>query len=369
MEHYGIISPDDKAKLEAILASDEEARVLQAEIKAAVSQSTAKAFMEGIEADKKHALAFAKEEYHTRRMHGKYSRNRWLAAAALMAGILVSLYFLFIPNKNGNVLTLSDKDNSILLQLANGETIVLEDSGQQTVTAGQMQLNNANRVLRFKNEKGATVAGWNTLTVPNRLDYRVELSDGSVVWLNSTSKMRFPFVFNERKREVYIEGEAYFEIAADPQHPFIVHANGSDIQVLGTSFNINAYFPDKLSTSLVEGKVAVVTGNERIELRPGKEAVIRSNSKTQIQNFDPQITLGWKQGVHYFQDASMREIADMIPRWFNEKIIIDDTKAGEATFRIKVYRHQPFKQFINQINSTGIVSLYYKDGRLHCKSI
>lgn len=369
MEHYGIISPEDNARLTTILASSEEARNLQAEIKAAIPQVTAQAFMKEIDIDKVQMLNLVKKEHLTRMRYKKQSRQHWLAAAAvLLIGALTGMYFLYPLNHGDQHLTTLDKNSGIKLLLADGQTIMLQDSGQQTITAGQVQLSNTNRVLTFNHEMEAA-SGWNMLTVPTRLDYKVELSDGSVVWLNSTSSMRFPFAFTGGKREVFIEGEAYFEIAADPQRPFVVHVNGSDIQVLGTSFNVNAYFPGKLSTSLINGKVAVVTGNERTVLEPGKEAITTPGGQTKVRDFDAQITLGWKQGVHYFQDASILEIADMIPRWFNEKIIIDDPKAAEATFRIKIYRHQPLKKFIDQINSTGTVSLYYKDGQLHCKSI
>ncbi|QEH39448.1 FecR domain-containing protein [Chitinophaga sp. XS-30] len=365
MAHYGIISPEDKARLEAILASNEEARALRAEIEAAVPQQQALEFMERVDTEKAHAQIF---DLHARKVYKRSNRRRWLAAAAVIAGILATGYFLYTPKvTEGDHLYAADH-SAITLQLANGQTIVLKDSGQQIVTAGQVQLTNTNRALTFRPETGMT-KGWNTLTVPPRLDYRVELSDGSVVWLNSTSKMRFPFAFEQEKREVYIEGEAYFEVMADSQRPFIVHANNTNIQVLGTSFNVNAYFPNRVTTSLVTGKVALETGQERIALSPGKEAIIQNGAESKVQNFDTQITLGWKQGVHYFENAPMREIAEMIPRWFNERIVIDDSKAGEATFRIKIYRHQPLKEFINQINSTRTVVLYYKDGILHCRSV
>lgn len=356
-KHYGLISDEEDAQLEQILATDNEAREMQLDVQARRPKDKALDLVNRVDlADAELQINVKHQAVRNRR---RIVRMRWISAAAII-GIITTIGIFNFPRKQQ--LAVVDP-NALTLQLANGQTIQLKDSGQQSITSGNTLLNNNNRVLRF-NTEGADVNSWNTLTVPAKLDYKVELSDGTTVWLNSTTQMRFPFAFGE-SREVYIEGEAYFKVAADANKPFIVHIGKTAVNVLGTEFNLNSYTKGIVVTSLVQGKIAVTVDNKRIELKPGKEVVTSGDNMT-VADFDNKITLGWRQGVHYFQDANMLEIADMIKRYFDITMVMDEPAAGQQHFRGKMLRYQPLEMFVDQLNTLGDVKIYWKDGKLHC---
>lgn len=360
-EHYGLITVEEQEELNMMLASHEDARAMREKVRATPKEE-ALAFMES--ANPEVAAASNIARYEALQAHKRNSRTRWIAAAAIAGAAVIT--FLIWPRQQQTSQQLAHTHSGLTLQLADGSTVVLKDSGQQTITSGNTQLSNNNRVLRFDGQQ-TDANGWNTLTVPAKLDYRVELSDGSIVWLNSTTKMRFPFAFGHT-REVYIEGEAYFSIAQDATKPFIVHSGKASVQVLGTEFNVNSYNSNSVTTSLIQGKVAVTVDKKRTILQPGKE-LIASASGTKVQTFDQQITLGWRQGIHYFEDASMTEIATMIGRYFDVKMVMDSPAAAEQHFRGKMNRYQPLQNFVDQLNMLGNVQLYWKEGVLHCKTV
>jgi ferric-dicitrate binding protein FerR (iron transport regulator) len=363
-EHYGLITGAEQEELDQILANSEEARNMQLDVQSR-SKDEARELMDRADPSAAHDLTIAR--YEALQAHKRTVRMRWLAAAVVTGIIATASFFIWQQQPAGNRLVQNNisSPGGLTLQLADGRTIELQDSGRQTITSGNTQLSNNNRVLRF-NPGNAQTNGWNTLTVPAKLDYRVELPDGTIVWLNSTTRMRFPFAF-AGSREIYVEGEAYFKIAPDAARPFIVHSGNSRIQVLGTEFNLNNYTSGTMITSLVQGKVAVIVKDERIELEPGQE-LVANTAGVKLQRFDASVTLGWRQGVHYFQNASMPEIADMVHRYFDVKMVMDSPAAAAQHFRGRLHRHQPLQDFIDQLNTLGNVTLYWKDDVLHCKT-
>lgn len=365
-EHFGIISEDEQLELDAILASSAEARLIREEIQQ-VPADDARQYLENVNLQA--GLDDVFERYNIQK--ARRTRKRWLAAASLVAAIAVGTY-LWLPAKNGpnqsaQQLAQHATEGSATLQLANGQVITMRDSGQQNINLQSTSVQNNNRVLKFDAQDTEGASGWNTLTVPPTLDYQVVLSDGTQVWLNSTSKIRFPFKFPGNQREVFIEGEAFFTVKQDATRPFIVHAGQADIQVLGTSFNVNAYKATQVITSLVQGKVAVQSGSNKLLLNPGKEVVVATGEPLTMRDFDEETTLAWRQGEHYFRDASIREIGEMMSRWYDVDLVIDNPEAGNMRLRGKLYRHRPLQTFLDQLNSLGLVQFYWKNNVLHCK--
>src|SRR5690606_25037817 len=147
-----------------------------------------------------------------------------------------------------------------------------------------VKLNMANGKLDYQSSN--TSLEWNIISVPFKRDYKLILSDGTEVWLNSLSNLRFPFNFIGEKREVFLEGEAYFKVAKDTK-PFIVHVGETDIKVLGTSFNINSD-GTQVITSLVEGSVLNSAGNESVLLKPGYQSIFEPLTGFKEQAFDAE---------------------------------------------------------------------------------
>lgn len=373
--HFGELTPSEQQELDALLTASEDARQLQDEINSLPRQEMLTKFSE-LHIDEGWQKVLEKESFR-RRERTSYRRN-WIIGSAVAASIVLGGVFLLpvinkpsVDLKNTTAAINDGTTGQATLQLANGKVIVLADSGQQVIPIGNSQLHNTNRILKmaFLAENQERSTGWSTIAVPRRMDYQVELSDGTVVWLNSTSKLRFPLSFQGKNREVYIdEGEAYFQVAQQAETPFIVHAKGTDIQVLGTEFNVNAYQAKKIVTSLVSGKVAIQTSKGRKELMPNQEAIVTNDAVgIMVQDFDLTTTTSWRQGIHYFRNAPVNDIALMLSRWFNVELIIDNQQVAKVQFRGRLDRNKPLSDFIEEMNLTKDATFYWKDGVLHCR--
>lgn len=153
-------------------------------------------------------------------------------------------------------------------------------------------------------------APFNTIRVPLGGEFHLTLADGTRVWLNSQSELRFPTRFNGEKREVYMEGEVYLEVKRDEERPFIVYAGETEIRVLGTSFNVKAYAEEgEVVTTLLSGKVSVGVGERSTKLDPGKQAIWnRKEDRISVREVDASRYISWTKGVFEFEDLSLAEI-------------------------------------------------------------
>ncbi|SEM38862.1 FecR family protein [Chitinophaga rupis] len=302
-----------------------------------------------------------------------YIIKRWLWAA-VFTGILAGSYLLYTQLRGvkrnlfltGNP---TQATNSIQLQLAEGQTIDLSAT-QGTVQAGNTTLVNQQKSLHFTDAgTGDGVGGLNTLKVPVGQDYNIVLADGTKVQMNSATEMRFPFRFNGATRDIYINGEAYLEVARDAKHPLIVHSAGSAVQVLGTSFNINTYEADQLTVSLVNGSVKVKNRGKETIIRPGEQAVVQQTAgNIQVLAFDREEVLSWREGIRIFDNATVQEISSVLPRWYGVQIQIDNPSLADRRFSGVLDRKMPIQDFLNALKAT-IALDYYEDkkGVLHLK--
>lgn len=361
----GQTTPEEDQELDGILAADPEARALRDELQSIPPEELQEAFSTF---DVNAGLLDVYDREHDMRRRRRKTIVRTIvgaAAAALIAGAVWTLW-LQPPRNAPAPLAAATEEGSASLVLEDGTTIALADTGVQQHHSNAASFTNNNRVLELEGDK-APASGWTTLVVPARLDYQVKLSDGSTVWLNSRSRLRFRFESGSQ-REVFLEaGEAYFKVKGDAKNPFTVHTPQGDVQVLGTEFNVNAYTHHKMVASLVTGKVAIRSGVDRIELHPGNEALVNAGESIKVAEFDANRTLSWRKGIHYFENATVSEIAEMLDRWFNTPLVIDDPKVGRERLWGRLDRNKPIQEFIDVINLTGDVTFYWKNGELHVK--
>jgi len=175
---------------------------------------------------------------------------------------------------------------------------------------------------------------FNTLWVPYGKRTSIILTDGSKVWLNSGSKLVFPAVFTKERREVYLDGEAIFEVAHNKERPFVVKTGEQEIEVLGTVFNVSSY-PDEnvVSTVLKSGSVKIKYKQNNITLNPGKRAVYdRANNQSYVNKVDVEPYFSWRDGVFIFKSDSMESIMKKIARYYNVEIKIDNSELAKTTF-------------------------------------
>lgn len=227
-----------------------------------------------------------------------------------------------------------------LLTLANGTQVVL-DSAHEGVIATQAgaQVSLQQGSLAYQStgdEKDA--AAFNELHIPNGRQFQVTLPDGSHVWLNAASSLRYPVHFSGKERRVEISGEAYFEIAPKADAPFYVDVTGkTGIAVLGTAFNVHAYGNEALvKTTLVSGKIKVSSANRSILLQPGQQAQSGDTQPLQIVNTDIEQATAWKEGFFNFEGAHLQEVMQQLERWYDitvvyEKGVPDVEFSGEMT--------------------------------------
>lgn len=369
-QHYQELTPEEEVELNSILLTDPALIELQKEIQR-IPKEEAENFLRGLNFNEEHdkiiKLAARIQLATPKRNRGAVYRPMVVAAAAAAVLIGTILFLKFKEIESPKARQVAQMHNGATLTLAGGELIAMSDTGHQAILAGNTPINNNNRSLSF-GEGEASGSGLNVLIVPAKLDFQIELADGTKVWLNSTTRFRFPFSFNGETREVYIDkGEAYFQVAKNANKPFTVHTPTGPVKVLGTEFNVNAYTEGKVVTSLLSGKVAVYSGEESVELAPGSEAVAKKSGLTRNKDFDMTNTLSWREGIHYFNNTSITEVGIMLKRWFDVDLIIDNPTAGAIEIRGKLNRNLPLNLFIDQVNTMKLVEFYWKDNRLHCR--
>lgn len=247
----------------------------------------------------------------------------WLKYAAVFVGVAIIGYGIYFnsPTKDtisvAPQITLQLEDGSIRTVNENNETVILDANGKRISEQNH-------DALSYTNNEVAQTLQYNTLSVPNGKTFKLILSDGSHVVLNAGTKLKYPVNFlKDDNRTVFLNGEAYFEVAKDPEHPFIVNTEDMDVEVLGTHFNVTSYTDDqKTYTVLVEGKVAAhnkLEGNDTKILSPN-EKVFFENNQLQIEKVNVEKYVAWVQGQLVFVDDSFNVIANKLERKFNVKI-------------------------------------------------
>lgn len=261
-------------------------------------------------------------------------RWRWAAAAAVLLLILAGGYFIeknsapkpviakkmaVPPQKEGTVLT-----------LANGTRIVLDTAGKGLLTGQNAVLDSGQLSYRAGT---AEKVDYNTVTTPKGRQFRIVLSDGTVAWLNAASSIRYPAAFAANERLVAIKGEVYFEVSRNAAAPFRVIVNQTTkIEVLGTSFNVNAYEDeDHLTTTLIDGSIRVKNQSDSVVLNPGQQALVAAKAMpdsahpvTVLNNAAVAQVTAWKNGVFNFDNVDVPEAMRQLQRWYNIDVVYEN---------------------------------------------
>jgi transmembrane sensor len=259
--------------------------------------------------------------------------------------------------------------NKAYLTLANGKTIVLNTAanGQIANQAGTSVTKTAGGQLVYTITGKSTTsnpAEVNTITTPHGGQWQVLLPDGTKVWLNAASSLTYPVSFAALKnRRVELSGEAYFEVAKDKTHPFIVHTIKQDVEVLGTHFNINAYADEQYTkTTLLEGSVHVapttaspINGANSLAwqaLKPGQQSVL-SNGDIKITAANTEAAIAWKNAIFYFEDDNLENIMKRVARWYDVNIIYHNNQVKQELFSGRVSRAQNVSEVLKMLTLTG----------------
>lgn len=297
-------------------------------------------------------------------------RWRWVAAAVAILVVGITSYMLFnkkaaIPvtaTTNTNKNDVQPGGNKAILTLANGRQIVLDSADKGMLAQeGNAQVMNDGFTLKYQSGAGnrlSTIA-YNTLATPKGGQYKLVLPDGSKVWLNAASSIKYPTVFNEKQRSVEITGEAYFEITKDQHKPFHVHlpANmgGGQVEVLGTHFNVNAYSDEgDIKTTLLEGKVKVKSDERSVVLNPGEQARMKDKTAQVVKGIDTEEIVAWTNGMFIFRDQRIEDIMKQISRWYDVEIHYAGKPVQEG-FNGTIPRNVPVSKVLRLLELTTLV--------------
>lgn len=211
-----------------------------------------------------------------------------------------------------------------------------------------------------------------TLTIPRGKSFQLILPDGTKVWLNSESSLRYPTAFNDGERRVALKGEAYFEVAKDTKHPFIVSAADVDTEVLGTKFNVRSYKAEELHVTLVQGKVQVTNTNSHRSaiLHPGQDLTYGENGEERISTVKNMASYtAWTEGMFYFEDAPLEEIMSSLGRWYNVNIDFEQAESRSIKLNFWADRNARPEEAVTLLNKLGKVHIDYQDETITIKQI
>lgn len=247
-----------------------------------------------------------------------------------------------------------------VMTLANGQQIELGGKNQALKEKNGTVLNLDSTSVRYqKNEEVKKELIYNTITIPVGGEYHLILSDGSKVWINAESKLKFPVDFTDSQREVFLEGEAYFEISRDPQHPFIVHTSRGAVKVLGTGFNVRDYQDEaKVVTTLVNGSVAYCSERhpaEMVILKPGFQIEDKEGGDLRPQKVDVMMYVGWKDGKYIFENTTLEEIMQVLSRWYDVAVFYKNQEVKTLHFTGDLERYDNINDFLEFMEIGGNV--------------
>jgi transmembrane sensor len=365
------ISDQEREELFLLLGEEENNREIEQLFdKARFSYTNKRTFFTEHETENLEKSILKKSQINAREHKFRY-QWQWPAAAIIALFVGIGIFFYLntaeihsLPQQKTVLNKIMPVKNRATLVLGNGKVVNLEDIKKGEINEegviikktddGKLIYENASNGKRDQRNQ-------NILSTPRGGQYQLILPDGSKVWLSAASSLHYPTDFEVEKRVVTLKGEAYFEIAKNQASPFIIHANGAKIHVLGTSFLVSAYDNTKKNTTtLVEGKVRIdvmLPDNESNKnsmiLKPGEQATLDvETKKISMRQIDINDILAWKRGALVFQGDNIRTVMKTIERWYDVDVVYTGDVSGE-TFIGTVSKFDSLEKLLNTIELTG----------------
>lgn len=292
------------------------------------------------------------------------------AAMLAMPLVIAALVTFQIINENRNDKTIAATEQILpgstkaTLTLDNGEIVdLIATKGERLEESDGTLIKIDSATLNYKHVANAADGkiAYNKVSVPRGGEYKLVLSDGTRVHINSMSSLRFPVSFGSKTRQVELDGEAYFEVSKTGQ-PFIVNANGMDVEVLGTTFNLSAYKGEPRQTTLVSGSVRVRTGNGNSRIiKPSQQASIAPGAnQIDVRTVDTAFYTSWIHGKIKFKDQRLEDIMKTLSRWYDMDIVYADKEAKNLRFGCYVNRYEEISPLLELLRNTGSVKIETK---------
>lgn len=372
----GTLSNNERDELDEWICASEENMQLFEKLTDEKNIESAMKWMESIETEK--ALEKIKERVEFKKPKAKTIRLKWTHYVAAASIILIAGFIIFkVLNKKddpGGIVKNTDTDilpgtNKSTLTMENGKTIVLDNGSTDTTINGQIKVLRQQGEIVYTDQSTNIPMNYHTLTVPRKGHYKLVLPDGTKVWMNAESSIRYPIAFPENERKVFVTGEAYFEVAtsltspgaggATPSRggqkiPFRVVVNDIMVEALGTAFNINSYSNEPFfSATLVEGSVLVSNGKTENMLKPGQQARITASEFT-IAEVETNNIVAWKDNLFRFTNAPLDEIMRQAERWYDAEVVYE-SKPTDHFNLTDVSRNVPLSKLLRALELTNRV--------------
>jgi hypothetical protein len=283
-------------------------------------------------------------------------RYNFVLATASAAAILLMFFFLYQPdsgNKNDRTAVVSAEPgkNRATLIMSDGRKVDLTDSTNTIVkdASGAKIKIDKGKKIDYKNSATASENPViNTIMIPRSGTFKVVLSDGTQVYINSESSLSYPVAFSGEKRAVTLKGEAFFKVAEDKRHPFVVQCDGNYITVTGTEFNVNSYDAGKTVTTLISGGVLLSNNSGTATLVPGLQGTMTTSGITLLR-VDPSVYSSWVDGKFEFDNIELGEMLRILSRWYDVDFEFTDNDISKLTFTASFPKNENLSFIVNLI--------------------
>ena len=262
-----------------------------------------------------------------------------------------------------------------VLTLSNGQQMVMEEKTVGTFKSGDVVVDKQADGLSYR--KAGKKAGaaeeqlvFNTVTTPRGGEFKLVLEDGTRVWLNAGSELRYPVRFVGKERKVFVKGEVYFEVAKDRKRPFRVQVlDEMTVEVLGTHFNVSAYEEDAtIETTLAEGRVKVTDGMKSMELVPNEQAVFgKADGHFERHEVDARSYVAWKDGLFIFEDETLENIMERVKRWYNVDVEFGNEALKELRFSGDLERYKVFSIVLRMLEKVSRIDVEIEGRTVYIK--
>lgn len=298
------------------------------------------------------------------RPHRRSLRFLPYAAAVLVVGLGIS--FGILNNRPQAVSPVQPMSQQVVpgqkqavLTLSTGQQVILSDSLSPMTEKNGTTIQNTGSQLVYNQSDTSDILVYNTVTVPRGGEYKLTLSDGSVVWVNSESEITYPVTFSANTREITLKGEAFFEIKKDSNRPFIVRTSQFDIRVTGTQFNVRSYPEDIASATLAQGSIQLEESNHITPLEPGQQASL-INGRIQVREIDLEEAIAWRYEAFCFKQRPLESILNEIARWYDIEIFYQNNEVRNYHFTAWFRRSTPIQELMGILEKTEQIKLELK---------
>ena len=367
----GCISPEEKTMLDKWLEESPENREIYHRVQGRVNRDERQRIIRELNK----CAAWERVDRDTKEYrHPSILRKCMKYAASIVLPLfMVGIGFYLIRDKEevhpvAEVVKINPGITKAALVLADGHKVIL---GAETIDSlvseeGVNIVKDRDGISYFGDKEEGDLA-YNIMRVPRGGEFKVRLQDGTLVYMNSETELKYPVHFVGKERRVYLSGEAYFEVQQDTAKPFIVVMNGNEVRVLGTEFNVRSYKDEECQfTTLVTGKVLLATPDHKcMELLPNEQGIVDPQGILRKKQVDVILYTAWKDGNFVFRKQRLDNIMEIVERWYDLKVIFEDEWCRQVSFSGNVERYEDFSKLAEMLEATGSVKFRIKNNEIY----